>query len=127
MYRLCLLLFLGFYSISSVAVIREFPSNTIYATLTNVNYPQITIRELPGNWGSSLLGFIFLSSGYMQMSPASVIRDQNNNNQVQNYIYNLQNQPVAIQPDYQGRVWVIWGMTNEETTWVVTNQLNNWK
>lgn len=127
MFRIWLSLWFGFYAICSFALVREFPPNTIYAVLTGINYPQISIQEIPSNWGSSLLGFMFLSSASMQMSPASVIRDQNNNNQVQNYIYNLQNQPVAIQPDYQGRVWVLWYLTNEETSWVINNNYNVWQ
>ncbi len=108
------------------ALVRQFPPNTFYAILKGVNYPQLFLQEIPSNWGSSLLGFMFLTSATIQMSPASVVRDQNNNNQVQNYIYNLQNQPVAIQPDYQGRVWVIWYLTNEETSWVINNRFNIW-
>lgn len=115
------------YSINAEALGREFPANTIYAILKSVNYPQITIQEIPSNWGSSMLGLFFLSSATMQMTPASVLRDQNNNNQVQNYIYNIINQPVAIQPDYQGRVWLIWYLTDNETQWVINNKYNIWK
>lgn len=115
------------YSINAEALGREFPANTIYAILKSVNYPQITIQEIPSNWGSSMLGLFFLSSATMQMTPASVLRDQNNNNQVQNYIYNIINQPVAIQPDYQGRVWLIWYLTNDETQGVINNKYNIWK
>lgn len=115
------------YSTNAVALVREFPANTIFAILKSVNYPQIVIQEIPSNWGSSMLGLFFLSSAKMQMTPASVLRDQNNNNQVQNYIYNIINQPVAIQPDYQGRVWLIWYLSNEETQWVINNKYNIWK
>ncbi len=115
------------YTINAEALGREFPPNTIYAILKSVNYPQITIQEIPSNWGSSMLGLFFLSSATMQMTPASVLRDQNNNNQVQNYIYNIINQPVAIQPDYQGRAWLIWYLTDDETQWVINNKYNIWK
>jgi hypothetical protein len=106
--------------------LRQFPPNTVFATLQAVRYPQIKLQELPSNWGSSLLGLMLLSTQKVSMSPASVIRDQNNNNHVQNYIDNLIDEPVAVQFDYQGRVWTIWQLTDSEIKWVIRTKRNIW-
>lgn len=106
---------------------RSFPAGTVYATIIKINYPVVTLQEIPSNWGSSLLGMMLLSTQKVSMSPASIIRDDQNNTHVQNYLDNLKDQPVAVQLDYQGRVWVIWQLTDGELKWVLKNQLNSWK
>lgn len=106
--------------------VRSFPAGTVYATIVKINYPQVTLQEIPSNWGSSLLGMMLLASQKVTMSPASIIRDDQNNTHVQVYLDELKDQPVAVQLDYQGRVWVIWQLTTGEVKWVLQNKLNSW-
>lgn len=106
--------------------LRTFPANTIFATIQGINYPNIEIEEIPSNIVSGLLGMMLLSNKTMVMSPASVIRDKENINHVTQYIDELYKQPIAIQPDFQGRVWVIWQLTEREKKWVIDNKLNTW-
>ncbi len=110
----------------SVVGLRKFPPNVIYATIQSINLPQLKIQELPSNWGSSLLGLILLSSAIVEISPATVMRDTANNNHVQGYVEQMLNQPVALQFDFQNRVWVIWQLSNLEIQWVLKNNLNTW-
>lgn len=107
--------------------LRKFPPNTIFGTIQGIDYPQIKLEEIPSNIASGLLGVILLQSQYMSLSPATVIRDKLNNTQLQKYLDELYKQPVAIQPDFQGRVWVIWQLTEHEKVWVIDNKLNSWK
>jgi hypothetical protein len=106
--------------------VRQFPANAIFATIKEVSYPQVIVQEIPSNWGSSLLGMMFLSTSKLVMSPSSVIRGPNNNNLVQNYLPNLIDQPVAIQLDFQGRIWVIWQLRRDEVNWVIQQKRNVW-
>ncbi len=121
-----LLILIGVCLSFDASALRQFPPATIYGSIEKINYPQITIQEIPSNLLSSMLGMIFLQSRVYVMSPASVIRDPYNNTHVQNYLYNLQNGIVAIQLDYQGRIWTIWVLTQDEVNWVIKNNLNNW-
>jgi hypothetical protein len=84
------------------------------------------VQEIPSNWGSSLLGMMILSTRKLVMSPSSVIRGLDNNNLVQNYLPNLLDQPVALQLDFQGRIWVIWQLRRDETNWVIQQKRNIW-
>lgn len=106
--------------------VRQFPANAIFATIKEVNYPQVIVQEIPSNWGSSLLGMMLLSTSKLTMSPSSVIRGPDNNNLVQNYLPNLIDQPVAIQLDFQGRIWVIWQLRRDEVNWVIQQKRNIW-
>lgn len=110
----------------TLPILRSFPVGTQFAVINKINYPQVTLQEIPNNWGTDLLGLMWLSSKKVVMSPASIIRDQENNTHVQAYLDDLLNQPVAVQFDFQGRVWVIWQLTKPEITWVIKNQRNNW-
>lgn len=110
----------------TLPILRSFPVGTQFAVINKINYPQVTLQEIPNNWGTNLLGLMWLSSKKVVMSPASIIRDQENNTHVQAYLDDLLNQPVAVQFDFQGRVWVIWQLTKPEITWVIKNQRNNW-
>ena len=107
--------------------VREFPANTIYATISKISYPNVLLQEIPSNWGSSLFGMIFLANQKVVMSPASILRDKSNTTHVQTYLDNLLDAPVAVQLDYQGRVWVIWQLTDYETRWVIKNKFNSWQ
>ncbi len=107
--------------------LRTFPAKTIFATLQGVNYPEIKIEEIPSNSISGLLNMVLLNSQIVSLSPATIIRDKQNNTQLQQYVTTLLKQPIAIQPDFQGRVWVIWQLTNREKEWVIENKLNSWK
>jgi hypothetical protein len=69
---------------------------------------------------------MILSTRKLVMSPSSVIRGLDNNNQVQNYLPNLLDQPVALQLDFQGRIWVIWQLRRDETNWVIQQKRNIW-
>lgn len=124
-----LILLLGIFSATAetIPALRTFPPNTIFATIQKVDLPQIKIQEIPSNWGSSLLGLILLSTATIEMSPATVIRDTMNGNQVQGYISKLINQPVAIQFDFQHRAWVIWQLTPLEVKWILKNKWNTWQ
>jgi len=106
--------------------VRQFPANAIFATIKKVDYPQVIVQEIPSNWGSSLLGMMLLSTRKLVMSPSSVIRGLDNNNLVQNYLPNLLDQPVALQLDFQGRIWVIWQLRRDETNWVIQQKHNIW-
>ena len=64
-------------------VLRSFPAGTQFALITKINYPQVTLQETAGNCRTNLLGFRWLSSKRVETSPASVIRDQENNTYVQ--------------------------------------------
>lgn len=107
--------------------LRTFPNNTIFATLDDVKYPSLTIEEIPSNFASGMLGMVMLKSTTIQMTPATIIRDKRNFNQLSQYIDQLKDQPVAIQPDYQGNAWVIWQLTKREKEWVIDNKLNKWQ
>lgn len=111
----------------TVPILRSFPVGTQFVVINKINYPQVTLQEIPSNWGSSLLGLMWLSSKKVAMSPASVIRDQDNNTHVQAYLDDLLDQPVAVQFDFQGRIWVIWQLTKPEIEWVIKNQRNIWQ
>ena len=113
-------------SAETLPILRSFPAGTQFAVINKINYPQVTLQEIPNNWGTNLLGLMWLSSKKVVMSPASIIRDQENNTHVQAYLDDLLNQPVAVQFDFQGRVWVIWQLTKPEIAWVIKNQRNNW-
>lgn len=107
--------------------LRKFPPTTVFATIQKIDYPQLTIEEIPSNSISGLLGMVMLHSQEVSVTPASVIRDKLNNTQLLKYIDNLSGQAVAIQPDFQGRAWVIWQLTDREKKWVIDNKLNIWK
>lgn len=107
--------------------LRSFPNNSIYATIEDVKYPTLTIEEIPSNFASGLLGMVMLKSTTIQMTPATIIRDKRNFNQLSQYIDNLKKQVVAIQPDYQGNAWVIWQLTKREQQWVIDNKFNKWQ
>lgn len=126
LYLVILCLFVWQANADSNFGVRKFPPNTVYATIKSVNLPQLKIQEIPSNWGSSLLGLIFLSSAIVDISPATVMRDTANNNHVQGYVEEMLNQPVAIQFDFQHRVWVIWQLNTLEIQWVLNNKLNIW-
>jgi len=107
-------------------VLRSFPAGTQFALITKINYPQVTLQEIPSNWGTNLLGLMWLSSKKVEMSPASVIRDQENNTHVQAYLDTLKNEPVAVQFDFQGRIWVVWQLTKPEIQRTIKNKQNIW-
>lgn len=121
-----LLILVALSSAETLPILRSFPAGTQFAVINKINYPQVTLQEIPSNWGTDLLGLMWLSSKKVMMSPASIIRDQENNTHVQAYLDELLNQLVAVQFDFQGRVWVIWQLTKPEITWVIKNQRNNW-
>lgn len=121
-----MLILVALSSAETLPILRNFPAGTQFAVINKINYPQVTLQEIPSNWGTNLLGLMWLSSKKVVMSPASIIRDQENNIHVQAYLESLLNQPVAVQFDFQGRVWVIWQLTKPEITWVIKSQLNNW-
>lgn len=107
--------------------LRKFPPSTIFGIVQKIDYPCITIEEIPKNSISGIFGMIMLQNREMLLTPASIIRDKLNNTHVQKYLDNLSEQAVAIQPDFQGRAWVIWQLTAREKQWVIDNQLNIWK
>lgn len=107
--------------------IRTFPAKTIFGTLQGVDAPKIEIQEIPKGVASGMLGAVLLHSQTLSLSPSTVIRDQHNVTHVQSYLNTLYKQPVGIQPDFQGRAWVIWQLTETEKMWVITNGLNIWK
>ena len=107
--------------------VREFPANTIFASICKISYPNVLLQEIPSNWCSSLFGMMFLANQKVVMSPASILRDKSNTTHVQTYLDNLLDAPVAVQLDYQGRVWVIWQLSDYETRWVIKNKFNNWQ
>lgn len=128
------LIYVGFMLVMAIVlqaetlpILRSFPVGTQFALVKKINYPQVTLQEIPSNWGTNLLGLMWLSSKKVVMSPASIIRDQENNTHVQAYLDNLLNEPVAVQFDFQGRVWVIWQLTRPEIAWVIKNQRNIWQ
>lgn len=125
-YAIFMLILMMASNAETLPILRSFPVGTQFAMINKINYPQVTLQEIPSNWGTNSLGLMWLSSKKVVMSPASVIRDQENNTHVQAYLDNLLDQPVAVQFDFQGRVWVIWQLTKPEITWVIKSQRNNW-
>jgi hypothetical protein len=107
--------------------IRSFPVHTIYANIVKLDNAQLEIEEIPSNAASSLLGMFLLKKQTLPLTPATIVRNQQNNNQVQNSLTNLINQPVAIQLDLQGRIWVVWWLTANETQWVIEHKYNIWQ
>lgn len=125
-YAIFMLILMMASNAETLPILRSFPAGTQFAMINKINYPQIILQEIPSNWGTNSLGLMWLSSKKVVMSPASVIRDQENNTHVQAYLDNLLDQPVAVQFDFQGRVWVIWQLTKPEVAWVIKSQKNNW-
>ena len=121
-----LLILVALSSAETLPILRSFPAGTQFALITKINYPQVTLQEIPSNWGTNLLGLMWLSSKKVEMSPASVIRDQENNTHVQAYLDTLKNEPVAVQFDFQGRIWVVWQLTKPEIQRTIKNKQNIW-
>ncbi len=115
------------YAFGTVQEIRTFPANTYFGTIQAINLPQLKIEEIPSGVSGKMLGMFLLDDKVVAMSPATVIRDQLNNNHTQGYILDMYKKPVAIQPDFQNRAWVIWELTPQEVEWVKDKKLNYWK
>jgi hypothetical protein len=45
---------------------------------------------------------------------------------VQAYLDTLKNEPVAVQFDFQGRIWVVWQLTKPEIQRTIKNKQNIW-
>ena len=108
-------------------VLRTFPNNTVFGTLQAYEPPYIKLEEIPNGMLGKSLGMFLLDDKIITLSPATIIRDQQNNNHVQVFLNNFYKQPVAIQPDFQNRAWVIWALTPQEVEWVKEHNLNHWK
>ncbi len=124
---LCVFSAISANAFNNAPVVRSFPPNTYFGTIQAIQLPNIKVEEIPSGASGKLLGMFLLDDKIVTISPSTIIRNKQNNTEVQSYLTNLYKEPVAIQPDFQNRAWVIWELTPDEVEWVKENKLNYWK